>query len=125
MTNKILTGAYAGGYTLSHSFTGVVVEASSSVGGTGVVAGFKAQVTNYGAIRGVTLTAGGTVTNGSAAATNAMINTGGIVARFAAATVINYGTIVAPIYLRFGGVVTNATSGHIDEAIVVNHAPGA
>ncbi|MDQ2859653.1 MAG: hypothetical protein M3T55_02790 [Pseudomonadota bacterium] len=72
MTTKILTGAYPGGYTLSASYTGLIIDQTASVGGHGVYVGFTAAVTNLGMVMandkytGILLKAGGTVTNGSA-----------------------------------------------------------
>ena len=38
MSNTYLSGAYPGGYTLSAKYSGLVIEAGASVGGTGVSA---------------------------------------------------------------------------------------
>ena len=52
MTNKFLSGAYAPGYSLSGSYTGVVVTATGSVGGSGLKlsAGGYASIQHGGVI---------------------------------------------------------------------------
>lgn len=135
MTTRHLTGAYPGGYTLSAAYTGLVVEATASVGGTGVSAGFFATIRNDGVIdaaatsNGVSLSAGGIVTNGSATDTTALIEGyRGVYARGAPATVANFGTIVglnskygAGVLLGAGGSVTNGSSRNTTARIT---APG-
>jgi hypothetical protein len=118
MTNKYLSGAYPGGYTLNATYTGLVIESSASVGGTGVMASFATTIQNFGLVDaasgyGVTL-AGGAVTNGSAADTTALIEgAGGVLVQDASAAITNFGTINASahygVMLDAGGTVTNGS----------------
>lgn len=129
MTNKILTGAYPGGYVLSASYTGLTIAPAASVGGPGVSVAFRAAITNYGTIHGtggadVTLVAGGTVTNGSGGDKTATMDGAfyAVQARYGRAMVTNYGTM-SGLDLRFGGTVINA-GGEIDGVVTVRHAAG-
>jgi fibronectin-binding autotransporter adhesin len=123
MTIKYLTGAYPGGYALSPDYTGLVIESAASVGGAGVSVAFKAAITNLGTVSatsefGVYLTAGGTVTNGSAMDKTALISAQyGVWAQYGSATVANFGTIQGGIFLRFGGGVTNGAAKDVKALI--------
>jgi hypothetical protein len=44
LSTKYLSGVYPAGYTLSAAYTGLVIESSASIGGSGVSAYFKASV---------------------------------------------------------------------------------
>src|ERR1022692_588236 len=102
MTTKYLTGAYPGGYTLSAAYTGLDIEATARVGGTGVYAASFATIQNDGVVNntgsgyfGVRLLNGGSVTNGSSTDTSALISGHfyGVWAE-AASTLTNFGEIV-------------------------------
>jgi hypothetical protein len=127
MTTKYLTGAYPGGYALNAKYSGLVIEASATVGGTGVSASFYTTIENQGmvtaAANGVYLAAGGLVTNGSAVDVTAVISGDiGVAVKGASGVVINYGTISGystkehinlnkvGVYLGSGGMVTNGSA---------------
>jgi len=131
MTIKYLSGAYPEGYALSGAYTGLVIEATASIGGSGVSAYFKASVTNDGTIQasgqfGIYLTAGGTVTNGSTKDKTALIEaTHGVWAQYGAATVANFGSIEGDVFLRFGGAVANGGAKDTQALIDGVYARGA
>ncbi len=118
MVTKYLSGAYPGGYTLNGAiYSGLVIETMAKVGGTGVSASLAASIANYGTVMaagadyGVYLHNGGTVINGSASDTTALIaGVRGVDALQGAAAVTNLGTIQGTaygLYLHSGGAVTN------------------
>src|SRR5665213_1307803 len=126
MTTKFLYGAHPLGYVLNGLiYTGLVIEPSATVGGPGVEASFSASIANYGSVNatsgyGVDLGSGGTVTNGSASDTTALISgPTGVLTQNASATVTNFGTIQTTfrgfggpdgVHLGTGGTVTNGSA---------------
>jgi len=132
-----------GGSGISLQYGGSVTNGSAtdttaliSGGGNGV--GFKTTagtVANYGTISGtgtysdgVRLEAGGSVTNGSATDTTALISGGGngveVEVFRAAGTVANYGTISggsSGIFLRYGGRVSNGSANDTNASISGNN----
>jgi fibronectin-binding autotransporter adhesin len=137
MTNKYLSGAYPGGYSLNAKYTGLVIDSTATVGGSGVSVAFTATIKNLGAVsatgyqaNGVFLNASGAVTNGSTLDTTALIQGqhAGVFARNAAATVANFGTILslgaysAGVYLYAGGTVTNGSAADTT-ALIASHFP--
>lgn len=127
MTIKHLTGAYPSGYTLSAAYTGLIIESTASVGGSGVEADFNTTITNLGDVGGSRYGVrflGGAVTNGSASNTTALI-TGdgysGIAALSYRTTVTNFGTISGAtrygVQLDEGGRVTNGSNADVRATI--------
>jgi hypothetical protein len=126
MTTRYLSGTYSAGYDLNSRYTGLVIEATGSVGGTGVYASFNASIQNYGVIKsidsknhfGIELKDGGSVTNGSSTNTHALVS--GFESVFiggAAGTVANFGTINGGkgsfgfgVALGYGGSLTNGSA---------------
>jgi hypothetical protein len=125
MTVKILTGTYSAGYTLAAGYSGLVLDSTAVVGGAGVTVGFNASVVNYGAIHataahadGVSLAAGGAVTNGSATATASLVEGyyAGISISGGPATIVNFGAIRSTFDQKVGGgagVVLGAGGGTV------------
>ena len=121
MAVKHLRGAYPDGYALNSKYTGLVIEDTATVGGTGVFAGFDTTIRNHGVVDaagesyGVRLTAGGTVTNGSSDDTAALIEGyRGVGVIGGSATVANYGTLRGlgdyGVLLSAGGAVINGST---------------
>ena len=115
MTTKYLTGAYPEGYALKSKYSELIIDAGASVGGSGVSATSFATILNHGLIDassgGVFLHDGGTVINGSATDTSAVIDTTAgksILAYGQANTVINYGTVQGA---GFGGDAVRVYDG--------------
>ena len=140
MTTKYLTGAYPGGYSLNAKYGELIIDAGASVGGSGVSATSFATIMNHGLIDassgGVFLHDGGTVINGSATDTSALIDTTAgktILAYGQANTVINYGTVqgggfsgdAVRVYDGSSNVVTNfgtlAGGGGLANGLTVGH----
>ncbi len=140
MTTRQLTGAYPGGYTLNSKYSELIIEAGASVGGSGVSATSFATILNHGLIDassgGVFLHDGGTVINGSATDTSAVIDTtaGKTILTYGQAnTVINYGTVqgggfsgdAVRVYDGNSNVVTNfgtlAGGGALAKGLTVGH----
>jgi uncharacterized protein (UPF0333 family) len=140
MTTKYLTGAYPKGYALNSKYKVLIIDASASVGGSGVSATSFATIVNHGLIdaysSGVFLHDGGTVINGSATDTSAVIDTTAgktILAYGQANTVINYGTVqgggfsgdAVRVYDGSSNVVTNfgtlAGGGALANGLTVGH----
>jgi len=123
MTTKTLTGAYPAGYTLGAGYSGLIIDASAYVGGSGVYASAAASIVNYGTVNalggyrdnGVHLAAGGSLTNGAATNTTATIvgYVNGVLADTSSA-VANFATISgllgAGVSLAAGGSVTNGSA---------------
>jgi hypothetical protein len=127
MTGKTFSGSYSLGFTLSSAgYDPVLVTGTFDVAAGVALYGASAiawTITNQGTIAstdtaatgaGISLTAGGTVSNETGALISGYT---GVFASGAAATVVNYGTIgVAPgfgnaVFLANGGFVSNASGG--------------
>jgi hypothetical protein len=140
MTTKYLTGAYPAGYTLNAKYGELIIDAGASVGGSGVSATSFSTILNHGLIDassgGVFLHDGGTVINGSATDTGALIDTTAgktVLAYGHANTVINYGTVqgggfggdAVRVYDGSSNVVTNfgtlAGGGALANGLTVGH----
>ena len=126
MTNKYLIGAYPSGYALSATYTGLKIKSTASVGGAGVSATFLATIINYGSAHGsgygVSLTAGGTVRNGSSLYLGATISSGdyGVHITGASGALDNYGTITGSnvgAALTQGGTVVNGSVSDTNASI--------
>jgi hypothetical protein len=125
MTTKTLTGAYLSGYEVQAPITTLSLTSTAYVGGAGVYSP-AAATSAYtirsdgrikGAAIGVYLTDGGSVTNGDATHTGALIQGGyGAEIAGAAGTVTNFGTILGAtlggvgVFLESGGRLTNGKS---------------
>jgi hypothetical protein len=131
--NNILAGTYTNGIVLSNPATQnpLIVTATGYVANTGNAIYGEANaawtIENLGTISGngnagtgISLAAGGTVTNGQSGATGALISGyyNGIVVSGAPGTVVNYGSVLAGqangVYLAAGGSVTNHRGASID-----------
>ncbi|MEP6968094.1 MAG: hypothetical protein ABI906_08440, partial [Pseudomonadota bacterium] len=127
MTTKHLTGVYPGGYALSSAYTGLVIEATASVGGAGVSASSSATIENDGTVHattgkasGIYLKAGGTLTNGSATDTTASIAGFYGVLAFGSSAITNYGAIQGAsvgVALAAGGTLTNGSAADTTASI--------
>ena len=120
MTTKTISTYIAAGYTLSSTFSELLITSMGGVGGTGVTAQSFATISNAGKINasgngyGITLGAGGEVINQQA---GSIVGHSGIYSH-ARGTVTNYGVIrgtgASPgahgILLANGGNLTNGTS---------------
>jgi hypothetical protein len=119
MTTRYLTGTYSAGYSLNARYTGLVIESTASVGGTGVLASFSASIQNYGLVTGskygIELADGGSVANGSSTHTHALIY-GGDGVLVARGTVANFGKIKGEgvygvgVGVAYGGGVINGSA---------------
>ena len=84
MTTKILTGTYSAGYTISTLYSELIVNASASIGGVGIVAASWVEVVNKGMVLAGAGAAGGAGQgHGGAfgvdlAATGSVINSGAV-----------------------------------------------
>jgi fibronectin-binding autotransporter adhesin len=130
MASKYLSGTYNAGYMLNVAYTAVTIGATASIAGSGFVGNANPDtVVNLGSITatsassaGVSLTAGGTLTNGGVGDTTALIvgAVGGEFGRYSGGagvdisgggTLVNWGTIFggdgapaeATIYQGSGG----------------------
>ncbi len=105
-------------------YSGLTIEATASIGGTGLLVDHEARILNLGTVDAnigvaVTLTAGGAVINGATTDRSAQMQ--GVELANVAGTVINYASISSTadgVYLRDGGVVTNGTNGDTRATII-------
>ncbi len=127
MTTRIVNGTITGGYTLAGQYSTLSITANGEISGGvyGVVAAQMATILNNGYIIGsssasIELKAGGSVTNGSASDTDALINQGvyilnsvGQVNNFATITAYknsnNNSNYIFGVLLNAGGTVTNGS----------------
>jgi hypothetical protein len=124
MTYQFLSGTYNYGYALSPSYSGLVVEKTAVIFGTGVSASSYAVVENSGYISGretgIALNAGGYVDNGSYA--SIVGATFGVeIDGYANAKVTNYGAIragVDGVFLGYGGTVINGSQKYHTASIL-------
>ncbi len=133
MTTKTISGAYPNGYSLDPNFQTLEIGPTAVIGGPGVTTAGSSPSTidNAGSVTGITLAAGGLVTNRSGGGVN-----DGVFARNAAADVINDGSIglgldnydPAGIHLYAGGGVTNGTgadqTAFVKYGVIIDGGPG-
>src|SRR5262249_58277693 len=78
MATKHISGSYPAGYYLQPSFQNLIIDPTGVVGGTGVTttAAQPSNIGNQGTVttNGITLSDGGTIRNGSATNTTALIS---------------------------------------------------
>ncbi len=145
MSSKTITGSYPSGYALNPSYDTLNVASTATVGGAGITTTTTqpSTINNLGSVQGtangITLSGGGTIFNGGASNTTALIEgVTGIVADNVSAIVKNYTTIKsdavasgsfqntgASIILNQGGAVVNQSTGQIVNGVSISGASGA
>jgi hypothetical protein len=131
MTTKHLSGYYSDGYTLAAGYRKLVIDKTADVRSDltdGVTVPFSATVVNHGVVyggnQGVYLKGGGSLINGSAKNTSALITGGyGGVTALAPAAIANFGSIDGGfidgvgVSLGAGGSITNGAGNDTTASI--------
>jgi fibronectin-binding autotransporter adhesin len=138
MATKDINGSYPAGYYLNPAYQALNVGAAATVGGAGVTttASQPSTINNLGKVQGtangITLSDGGTITNGSSTNSTALIEgTGPVVVNGASATIKNHAVIQSDeaytgdsVVLNAGGTVMNFATGQITNGISISTAFG-